>query len=283
LATGANLIFTASRVDNRGALTLSNTTGLPAGASAGLHASIDDSTIASLSITQTGKVPAYVELGNDSTIVGSVAGPVTISEGVGNADKIILDKLAGGGDTFGSTTLIQGAGPAFAGGDGNDDSTSASGIAVKDVTIDELLNGNGDSITVNAASVALTCFGVATSQGNGDGDTVTITGVTSPIPTNPGSVAPHGPPSILISQGNGNADSASVTTATLAGNITIKQGIGNGDTARVSDVRVGFKVSSGGNTETFFGNVTINQGAGTGNTASVDTANSVILGKITIT
>jgi hypothetical protein len=141
-ATGANLIFTANGVDNSAPLTLSNTVGLPGGNDATLHANVDNSTFTSIAITQTGNAPAFVELGNDSTSAGSSPGPVAVSEGVANDDTVILDKLAGGGDSFGSTTLTQGAGPAFTGANGNADSVSASNAQVGDLTIDQLLAGN---------------------------------------------------------------------------------------------------------------------------------------------
>jgi hypothetical protein len=280
-ATGANLTFTASGVDNTGSFTLSNTVGLPGGLDAALHASVDNSTFASLTITQTGNAPAYVELGNDNIISGASSGPVTVSEGVANADNIILDKLTGGGDTLGSTTLTQGAGPAFAGANATADSASISNAQVTNLTIDQLLNGNGDSITANTVAVALASFGVVTTQGNGSGDTATFTGVTSPFPSNPNSIGPKGPPSILTTQGNGNGDSASATSSQLAGNITLKQGNGNGDSALISGVTVGFKITSGGKTMSFYGNLTINQGTGKGDTAAVK--NSSHTGVITIT
>jgi hypothetical protein len=276
-ATGANLTFTTNGVDNTGSFTVSNTVGLPRGEDAALHASVDNSTFASIAITQTGNVAAQVELGNDNTGTGSV----TVSEGVANSDEIILDKLAGGGDTFGSTTLIQGAGPAFAGANATGDSASISNAQVGDLTTEQILNGNGDSITVNTVGVALASFGVVTTQGDGDDDTATFTGVTSLFPSNPSSIGPNGPPSILTTQGNGNGDSASATNSQLPGNITLKQGNGNGDSALISGVTVGFTVTSGGKTTSFYGNLTINQGTGKGDTAAVK--NSSHAGVITIT
>jgi hypothetical protein len=181
---------------------------------------------------------------------------------------------------LGSTTLTQGAGPAFAGANATADSASISNAQVTNLTIDQLLNGNGDSITANTVAVALASFGVVTTQGNGSGDTATFTGVTSPFPSNPNSIGPKGPPSILTTQGNGNGDSASATSSQLAGNITLKQGNGNGDSALISGVTVGFKITSGGKTMSFYGNLTINQGTGKGDTAAVK--NSSHTGVITI-
>jgi hypothetical protein len=278
-ATGANLTFTGNGIDNSGSLTLSDTVGLPGGNDAALHASVDNSTFASLTITQTGNTLAYVELGNDNINSSTGPGPVTVSEGVDNADKIILDKLAGGGDTFGVTTLSQGTGPAFAGGNGSADSVSVSNASVADLTIKQILNGNDASISVNILSVAQADVGVVTSQGNGNGDTTKITGVTAPIPTT--AIGPPTPASILVTQGNGNGDSASVTNSKLPGNITINQGNGNGDSATISGVTVGFKVTSGGTTKAYYGNLTISRGTGKGNTASV--TDSIYTGKITIT
>ena len=276
-ATGANLTFAANGVDNSGSFTLSDTVGLPGGHDAALDATIDNNTFASIAITQTGNLAAQVELGNDDTGTGSV----TVSEGVANADKIVLDKLAGGGDTIGSTKLIQGAGPTFAGANATADSASISNAQVTDLTIEQLLNGNGDAIAAKTVGAALASFGIETIQGDGNGDSATFTGVTAPFPSNPNSIGPNGPPSILTTQGNGAGDSASATNSKLPGNITLKQGNGNADSALISGVTVGFTVKIGGKNESFYGNLTINQGTGKGDTAAVK--NSSHTGVITIT
>ena len=242
-ATGANLTFTANGLDNHGSLTVSDTAGLTGGNDAAFHASVDNSMFASISITQTGNFLAYVELSNDNTIAGLVSGPVTVSEGVANTDQIILDKLAGESDVFGSTVLTQGAGPAFSGASGTADSVSVSHAQVTDLTIKQRLNGNGDSIAVNTVGLALSSFGVVTSQGNGNGDTTTITEVTAPSPSNASTVGPKGPPSILVTQGYGNGDSATTTNSKLPGNITLVQGDGNGDSASIAHVTVGFTLT----------------------------------------
>ena len=104
---------------------------------------------------------------------------------------------------------------------------------------------------------------------------------TPPFPSNPNSIGPNGPPSILTTQGNGAGDSASATNSKLPGNITLKQGNGNADSALISGVTVGFTVKIGGKNESFYGNLTINQGTGKGDTAAVK--NSSHTGVITIT
>jgi hypothetical protein len=275
-ATGPNLTFLANGVDNSGSLTVSATVGLPRGNDAALHAQVDNSTfLGGIAISQTGNGPATVELGNDATNLG----PVSVSEGVGNADTITLDQLAGGGDTFAATTLAQGAGPAYAGSNGNGDSVSVSKANVADLDISQAVGGNGTTISVNTLSVALGDFGLETSQGDGNGDTTTISGFRAPIPTTV--IGPPPPASILVTQGNGNGDSTTVENSTLPGNITMTQGNGNGDTALVTGVDVGFTVKSGSKTKGYYGNITITQGTGLGDTAKV--TNSTVVGTITIT
>ena len=114
-----------------------------------LTATVDNSSFATLSITQTGggPDPTAVELGNDS-----IPASVSVSEGNANGDSITLDN----GDTFGTTTLLQGnGGPTNSNSLGNSDTVSVTNASVKNLTIQQLLNGNGDSITVNTLSVSL--------------------------------------------------------------------------------------------------------------------------------
>lgn len=84
-------------VANAGTLTVTDGTSTTDGGE--LIANVDSSTFYALSITQTGSQTASVELGNDS-----IRGQVTVSEGNGNDDSIILDN----GDQFWSILLEQG-------------------------------------------------------------------------------------------------------------------------------------------------------------------------------
>ena len=92
----ASLVFKANGVDNSGTFTLSDGTAETAGGE--LIATVDNSRFEALSITQTGSRTADVELGNDY-----VPGQVTVSEGDGSGDSIVLDN-----DRFGSILLEQG-------------------------------------------------------------------------------------------------------------------------------------------------------------------------------
>ncbi len=272
-ATGANLNFAATNVDDSGNFVLSNTYTSPVNAV--LTATVDNSSFATLSITQTGggPDPTAVELGNDS-----IPASVYVSEGNANGDYITLDK----GDTFGgaATTLLQGnGGPTNSNSAGNLDTVSVTNASVKNLTIQQLLNGNGDSITVNTLSVASTSFGVTTLQGNGNGDTTAITLVTTPTPPNPNLPLGTGPPNIIVVQGSGTGDIASVTSSTLPGSISITQNdvAGSpGDTATISGDKVGYTATSGTTVlAAYAGNLTISQGSASIDTATVSNSTAV--------
>ena len=260
-ATGANLTFAVNNVDNSGNFVLSDTFASPL-MDAALTATVDNSSFATLSITQSGCCAASVELGNDN-----IPASLSVSEGNGNGDSITVDN----DDAFGTTTLLQGnGGPAAY--VGNSDTVSVSNASVKDLTIEQLLNGTNNHITVNTLSIAPTSFGVTTSQGNGAGDTTAITLVTTPTPPNPSLPLGTGPPSIIVVQDNGSGDSTRVTNSTLPGSISITQtdvaGNALGDSATISGDKVGYTETSGKNVIAAFpGNLTISQG-----NASIDTA-----------
>ena len=180
-ATGANLTFTAGTtatngVDNSGSFVVSDT--FTSAVNAVLTATVNNSSFASLSITQTGGGPdsTAVKLGNDN-----IPASVSVSEGNANGDCITLDN----GDTFGTTTLLQGnGGPTNPNSLGNSDTVKVSNSSANNLLIQQLLNGNNNNIKVSTLSIASINpiglhDGLTTSQGNGNGDITTITGVTT--------------------------------------------------------------------------------------------------------
>src|SRR5262249_2961213 len=162
-------------------------------------------------------------------------GPVSVSKGNGNGDSITL----GNGNTFGPTTLTQGGGGPTGAAVGNSDAVSVNGGHYRSLTVNQLLDGTNNTITIN--NVVMLPFnpvasdGVTTTQGNGAGDATTISGVTTSGPTlslSQLSAAGLAPSSITVTQGNGSVgigtspgvnDSASVTNASVPGNITVTQ------------------------------------------------------------
>ena len=258
-ATGANLTFAANGVDNSGSFVLSDTNS-PGIIDAALTVNVDNSSFATLSISQTGGAPASVELGNDS-----ISASVSVSEGNGDDDSITLDN----GNIFGTTTLVQGAGGPTT-HVGNSDAVSVSNSSVRNLLIQQLLDGANNQITVNALGVASInpaglLGGVTTSQGNGAGNSTTITGATTPTPLNINIALPPGfsPSNIVVGQGGGSGDSASVTSSTVPGNISISEqdvaGNLTPDSALISGDNVGYTQGSpvlAG----FAGNLTITQG-----------------------
>src|SRR5271166_448570 len=239
-ATGANLTFAANNVDNSGNFVLSDTFASPL-MDAALTATVDNSSFATLSITQTGCCAASVELGNDN-----IPASVLVSEGNGNNDFITLTS----GNSFGTTTLLQGnGGPFNAASLGNSDTVSVGSGSYKNLTVKQLLNGTKNTITIGPGivispvnpttstvvdGVTIVPDGVTTLQGNGAGDVTTISGVTTSTPL-PNLPLPTGIgwSNITVGQGNGAGDSASVMTSSVPGNISIGQGSGAGDSASV--------------------------------------------------
>ena len=217
---------------------------------------MDNSTFpGGISITQTGDATSSAELGTDSTAgVSPVLGPVVVSEGVGNGDRIILNA----GDTFGVTKLIQGAGPTSVTGIGAADSIVIGSASVTSLAVTQgltspsfpwlpspSLTGAMNSLMINTLSVAQSNSGVTIAQGDGAGATTTITGVTTPSPL----AAMVFTPGIAVTQGRGAGDSASVLNSTLPGSISIIQrdvaGGSSGDSATLSGDIVGATVTSG--------------------------------------
>ena len=242
-ATGANLTFAANNVDNSGNFVLSDTFASPL-MDAALTATVDNSSFATLSITQTGCCAASVELGNDN-----IPASVSVSEGNGNGDSITVDN----GDTFGTTTLLQGnGGPTNSNSVGNSDTVSVGSGSYKNLTVEQLLNGTTNTITLGPSivispvnpttstvvdGVTIVPDGVTTLQGNGAGDVTKISGVTTstplpnlPLPTGIGwsnikVVQGNGSVGLVINPNGGVNDSACVTTSSVpgTGNISITQ------------------------------------------------------------
>ena len=271
-ATGANLTFAANNVDNSGSLVVSDT--FTSAVNAVLTATVNNSSFALLSITQTGGGPdsTSVTLGNDN-----IPASVSVSEGNANGDSITLNS----GDTFGTTTLLQGnGGPTNPNSLGNSDTVSVSNSSANNLLIEQLLNGNNNKITVNTLSIAAINpiglhDGLTTSQGNGDTDITTITGVTT-LNNAPPPNLPFPPfyatSNIVVGQGSGSGDSASVTNSTVPGSISITQKDmavnALGDSATISGDTVGYTETSGTTVLAAFpGNLTISQ-----LNASIDTA-----------
>ena len=242
-ATGANLTFTASNVDNSGNLVVSDT--YTSTVNAVLTASVTSSTFATLAITQTGGGPdsSAVRLGSDS-----IAGSVGVSLGNANSNSITLS-----GNTFGLTALIEGnGGPSNSNSLGNSDSVSVTSGTYKSLNVDQLLNGTNDGIAISSITISpinpttstvvdgvtLVPNGVSTSQGNGAYDHTAISGVTVSSPAPPPNLplpVGIGLSNITVVQGNGSVglttpppaggvnDVASVTTSSVPGNISITQ------------------------------------------------------------
>lgn len=239
-ATGANLNFSASQVNNSGDFVLSNTY-TPGSKNAALAVNIEDSSFATLAITQTGWSQSDVNLSNNT-----IYGNVSVSQGNGDHNSITV----GSGNIFGSTTLVQGAGgPSTSFGDS--DRISVSNSSLNNLLIKQLLDGADNQIAIDALSIALInptgpLQGITTIQGNGAralvtvNDVATVTTTTQQIPIRPG----FGLSNVVLVQGDGSGDSAVVKSSSVPGSITIKQGdiLGNpsGDTALVSDVTVGY-------------------------------------------
>ena len=282
---GANLNLSVSDLECPGNLTLTETA-TPGILDGGLHATIDNSSFGSLTVAQSGGSPALVELGN---VI--VPGPVSIAEGVGDGSQIIADAPVSGGqpgssDAFGATTLVQGAGAAETGTDGSNDRISLTGATVASLAITQdaaspSSGGSNESISVNGLKLGLTSLGLATSQGDGANDTITIDSVVAYSPQRSGSSLLAAPTGISVNQGKGMGDAAHVTNSTLPGNFSIVQGDGDGDSALFARVQIGYTVSVGGAIlQGFPADLSIRQGGGAGDTANV--TGSTTVGQISI-
>ena len=243
-ATGANLTFTANNVDDSGNLVVSDT--MTSAVNAVLSATVNNSSFATLSIIQTGGGPdsSAVTLGNDS-----IPTSVSVSEGNANGDSIMLNS----GNSFGATTLLQGnGGPSNPNSLGNNDTVSVGSGSYRNLTVEQLLNGTKNTITIGPGivispvnpttstvvdGVTIVPLGVTTLQGNGAGDVTKISGVTTstplpnlPLPTGIGwsnikVVQGNGSVGLVINPNGGVNDSACVTTSSVpgTGNISITQ------------------------------------------------------------
>ena len=230
-----------------------------------------------------------------------------------NGDSITLDN----GDTLGPTTLTQGGGgPTAAVGDS--DTTSVAGGRFQSLTVNQLLDGTNNTVTLNTVAVSpfdpVASDGLTITQGNGTGDVTTVSGVTTYGPGLPGGqTLPSGfaPSGIIVTQGNGSVgvgtavgvnDSASVTNATVPGNVTVIQadaaantpmydtallsgdtaggslGIVQGDAGGAS-ITPGDQATITGSTSA--GDATISQGQGGNDSAAV--SNSTVGGLVSIT
>ena len=191
---------------------------------AALTATVDNSSFAMLSITQTGGGPDHrVELGNDN-----IPASVSVSEGNANGDSITLDN----GDTFGPTTLLQGnGGPSDPNSLGNNDTVSVASGSYKNLTVEQLLNGTKNTITLSSArhlpdqtphGPVRRCDDLAGQRrwrryhdhwGHDP----------TPPPQSNRYLRTLAVSNITVSQGSGSGDSASVGTSSVPGNISITQ------------------------------------------------------------
>ncbi|MGO9596389.1 MAG: hypothetical protein ACLP7Q_00030 [Isosphaeraceae bacterium] len=232
-----------------------------------LSATVTDSQFSSLSIYQTGCCPAEVYLYGDN-----VAGAVSVTEGLANGDGIVLDAAASGqNDNFGSTTLIQGDGPAVTGCDGSGGSVYVDNTSLKDLTINQALDGAGQSIAVGTKSgveVALTSFGILATQGNGDNDEIEIVSITTS-----GRLTNNfqtGPDSVITGQGNGANDQTRVDSCVVYGNIESTQGDGRYDFVAFYCDTAGWTTTNGPMIVDNYGLEQIIQGDGDNDTATLD-------------
>src|SRR5271157_1909996 len=202
-----------------------------------LNVTVANSQFQSLNINQQGCCQATVALDSDI-----IPGPVTVSEGVAAGDQILVDQntaISPNTSAFGSTTFIQGAGPAVTGAtppcDGAGDQVLVDNAKLKDLTIKQLLDGDSQQIFVgvkSGISVALTSIGILAAQGNGNNDQIELYSIsTSGQPLT--SEFQAGPDSITTSQGNGANDQTTIVSAIVYGSITTSQGEGENDSTTV--------------------------------------------------
>ena len=187
----------------------------------------------SISVDQKGCCPA------DVSITNSFAGTVTVKEGWANGDSIYLNN-----DTFtGNVTLSQynGAQPAAANCDGNDDTITVPNSSVRTLTINQ--TGGGEDNMATVYNVHLTpgtsTLGLVINQGDGEGATATVNAVVADFGVTNIRPGQELCTSIVINQGNGEEDYASVSNSVVPGDILITQGDGEGDQAYVSDSSAG--------------------------------------------
>ncbi len=281
------LSFTADdiRTISPGGFTLTDGTASVAGGQ--LSAYVANSQFSSLTIYQTGCCNAYAELDNDT-----VAGAVSVTEGLANKDGIVLDGTATGSglldvsptswDSFGSTVLTQGVGPGSATAtccNGNSDYVHVDDANLKDLTITQPsgiglngnINGQGNTIEVGFYSpveVSNASFGIVATQGDGNGDTILIVSIST---LGPALNSPHGgPDSIITSQGNGNCDSVQVDSSFVWGNIESSQLNGNFDSALYTGDKAGWSTKAGSTITDMFGLASITQLNGYNDTATLD-------------
>ena len=215
-AAGANLTFDAGAtatngVDNSGNFVLSDTS--TSSVDAVLMANVDNSSFATLSITQTGggPDPTAVELGNDN-----ISASVVVSEGDASGDAAtVADGSDGGG-----VSITQGGGA-------SDDArvNNELEVAAGDLSITQG-GGSADAANVVNSSRSNIRGNIDIHQtdgaGNPAGDTATLSGDTVG-----GSIA--------LTQGGAGGDAATVADGSDGGGVSITQGGGASDDARVNN------------------------------------------------
>lgn len=252
-STGPYLNLSVTGVHNTGALSVTAN-------NSQLLATVDSSQFSSIDILQTGCCPANVTLTNDK------AGAVDVDEGSARGDTITLNH-----DTFLSTELEQGNTiiPPMDKCDSQDDTVKVTNSAVRDLTVEQDLDGKNQSITVDTVTVSLTSFGVRTEQEDGDGSTSTVNAITTAGVVNPNRLV-DGPPGISIDQGDGVGDTATASNSVLPGNIHITQDNGGGDVASILGDTIGLTFAVPPYLFDLFGWATIDQGDGVADVAVLD-------------
>lgn len=244
LASGSSV----TGVNNAGNFSLSTAGGLPG-------FSITNSQFQNLSIMQTGAAASVVTLTGDT-----VAGNVGVS--LGNAAS---SRIAVTASNFGPTVLSQGTGAG--------DQITVSNSTLQNLLINQL-SGAGDIVSVTNVGLSDTGNGLRVNQGAGNGNSITVTSVTTPTLAPPSSSTPPVViPSIILTQGNGIGDVARVLSSAVEGDIRISQGNGYNNIAAITNSSAGFVVAASPpfipTTTPVMGTAAIVQGNGSGLSAAI--------------
>ena len=230
-----------------------------------LDATIDNSSFNTALVEQDGCCLASVEMSGDH-----IPGSVTVLEGQAPGDKIVLSK-----DNFGSTSLIQGYGPAT-GCNSAGDLIQVDDSFLIDLTTRQDGAGGGQQLLVGTLSdvqLSQYSFGIyATQFGNGDGDVIHIQSITTF--GRPSNTKANGPDSIETHQGSGAKDSTTVDSSLVFGNILITQGNGAGDSVHVANDQIGFLLPFGPYFQDEYGVLQVLQGNGYEDSVVVDSNGS---------
>ncbi len=231
-----------------------------------LTASVTGSHLGSLYIEQDGCCLANVTVDHDT-----IAGSLTVEEGVANGDTITLTN-----STAGTTTLLQGYGPTMAGCNGSgdlvnvqDDGTATTGLL--DLLIAQLGSGSGTILvgTQSEVEVGLAGFGIEATQydGSGSSSLIHIESITTYAPAHVSS-SPFGllgPPYIVTVQHAGFNDRTTIDNAVIPGNISATQGDGGSDIITLNADSAGYTTTlAGGLLKAYYGHVKLTQGNGGG-------------------